>query len=257
MPDEPASAPPATAPASDVSTEWRRQFESLSVREARITARAQAAAPAECALAEELLIVYFDLLGAVEEDDRLVWPSDEARLAAEACLVRLYDDLLATWYLVLRGMYLQACRIWLDYLEALWLLLYFVREPSSAETWLRRGAVLPLDARRTLAAAGQLTAASIELYTQLDQQSNPRTKAGYERALSIRQGWGEWQLHFFLGGEGNSAWLRRAIGDWLFIAALGLAEFDALGVAPPAIGWSRRAAAAVAAVRARLGVDFS
>ena len=236
---------------------WPRRFEDVGAREARVVARARAAAPADWALADELLAVYYDLLGAVEEDDRLVWPGDEPRLAFESGLVRLYDDLLASLYLVQRGLYLQACRLWLDYLETLWLALHAVRQPAAASGWLRGETVEPLVARGVLEAAGQLGPLGAELYAQLDRQSHPRAKQGFERALTVRQQWGEWRLQYVLAGEGNAAWLRRGVGDWLFVAALGLAEIAALGVVPPASGWSARRMAAVAAVQARLGVEFT
>jgi hypothetical protein len=60
-----------------------------------------------------------------------------------------------------------------------------------------------------------------------------------------------------LGGEGNAAWLRRALADWLFVAALGLSEFATLGVAPAESNWSQRRAAIVAAVREHLGADLT
>src|SRR3954462_8857931 len=115
------------------------RFDPVAPREQRVLELARAALGAEIALAEDMLAVYLDLLGAVEEEYRLVWPADESRVAFEACLLRMYDDLLATYYLTLRGLYLQATRIWQDYLETVWLGLYFVHQPRAAARRLRGG----------------------------------------------------------------------------------------------------------------------
>ncbi|MBX5490304.1 MAG: hypothetical protein IRZ14_04030 [Chloroflexi bacterium] len=235
---------------------WARRYDAVAVREARVLERVRAAAGREGALAEEVLAVYLDLLGAAEEDARLLWPGEEARLACTACLVRLYDDLLASYYLVQRGLYLQACRVWLSYLDTLVLALQVVQEPAAAAAWLRGEPVEPADARRALEATGRVSPLIGELYAQLDLQSHPRSKAGFERALTIRQHWGDWQLQFVLGGEGNEAWLRRGLADWLYLGAVGLGALAGLGVVPPDSGWSRRRAAIVAAVSAELRVEL-
>ncbi|HLI29193.1 MAG TPA: hypothetical protein VKZ60_19160 [Chloroflexota bacterium] len=235
---------------------WARRYDPVAAREARVLERVRATAGRECTLAEEVLAVYLDLLGAAEEDDRLAWPSEEARLACEACLVRLYDELLASYYLVQRGLYLQACRVWLTYLDTLVLALHMVHQPAAAAAWLRGEVIEPGAARRALEAAGRLAPLVGELQAQLDQQSHPRSKAGFERALTIRQHWGDWQLQFVLGGEGNEAWLRRGLADWLYLAAVGLGALAALGVVPADSGWSQRRAAVVGAVAAQLHVEL-
>jgi hypothetical protein len=221
----------------------------VAPREERILRLARGELAREIAAAEELLTVYLDLLGAIEEEYRLVWPSEEARIAFLAAMLRLFDDLLATYYLALRGMYLQASRVWQDYLETLWLGLYFVREPPVARRWLRGQRVEPGRARRALEARGQLAPESGELYELLGRQSHPRAKAGFERALVVTQQVGEWQTSFFVGGEGNAAWLRRGLRDWLYVATHGLDEIAALGVAPPESQWGHRRTAAVGAAQ--------
>jgi hypothetical protein len=226
-----------------------RRYDPVAPREQRILRVARSELRPEIALAEEVLAVYLDLLGAVEEDARLAWPAEEARVAFEACLLRLFDDLLATHYLTLRGLYLQANRLWLDYLEALWLGLYFARDPRAAGRWLRRGRQEPARARRTLEERSQLSPLSGELYGLLDRRAHPRARESFERVLSIANQMGEWQVSFFVGGEGNAAWLRRGLYDWLYVACHGLDEIDRLGVVPAATQWSQRRAAAVAAAQ--------
>ncbi|HZU05294.1 MAG TPA: hypothetical protein VFB73_04925 [Chloroflexota bacterium] len=237
-----------TGPAGEV--EWPaagRRYEPVEAREARILQRARAALREEIAMAEEVLAVYLDLLGAVDEDPRLRWPAEEARVAFEACLVRLFDDLLATHYLTLRGLYLQANRLWQDYLETLWLALQFVHAPRAARQWLQGHRLDPLRARRVLEERGLVEPRGGELYELLDHRAHPRSKEGFERALTISSYMGEWQLSFFVGGEGNDAWLRRGVLDWLYLACYGLDEIDRLGVVPADTQWSQRRAAAVAA----------
>jgi hypothetical protein len=226
-----------------------RRYDPVAPREERILRLARGELAREIAAAEELLAVYLDLLGAVEEEYRLEWPSEEARVGFLAALLRLFDDLLATYYLALRGLYLQANRVWQDFLETLWLGLYFVREPAAARRWLRGGRVEPTRARRTLEARGQLAPDSGELYALLDRQAHPRAKAGFERALVIMQQVGEWQTTFFVGGEGNTAWLRRGLRDWLYVATHGLDEIMGLGVIPAETQWTHRRDAAVAAAQ--------
>ena len=226
-----------------------RRYDPVGPREERILRRVRAELGTEIGLAEEVLAVYLDLLGAVEEEHRLVWPAEEARVAFEACLLRLFDDLLATHYLTLRGLYLQANRLWQDYLETLWLSLYWVHTPQAARRWLRGSRQEPARARRALEAAGRLSPESGELYAVLDQRAHPRSKQGFERALTIADYMGEWQLSFVLGGEGNVAWLRRGLLDWLYVACHGLDEIAGLGVVPPDSQWSQRRAAAVAAAQ--------
>ncbi len=230
-----------------------RTYEPVEPRERRVVDLARSALPTEIALAEDLLASYLDLLGAVDEEYRLVWPAEEARVAFEACLLRMYDDLLATYYLALRGLYLQATRVWQDYLETLWLGLYFVRQPRAADRWLRGGRHEPARARKALEEQGQLAPLSGELYTLLGQRSHPRAKQGFERALIIAHERGEWQVRFFVGGEGNAAWLRRALLDWLYLAAHGLEEIARLGVVPAEARWSERRAALVDAVQRLVG----
>ena len=226
-----------------------RRYEPAGVREARIVAHARAALRPEIALVEEVLAVYLDLLGAVEEEHRLVWPSDEARVTFEACLVRLFDDLLATYYLTLRGLYLQANRLWQGYLETLWTGLYLVREPAMAGRWLRGEPPSPGVARQALEQAGLLSSVDGELYAALAGRTAP-TRSGFERALTLRERAGEWQISFLVGGEGNTAWLRRGVLDWLYVACHGLDQIDRLGVVPPDTQWSgRRAAVGAAAER--------
>jgi hypothetical protein len=169
------------------------QFDPVGPRERRVLELARTALAAEIALAEELLGTYLDLLGAVDEEYRLVWPAEESRVAFEACLLRMYDDLLGTYYLALRGLYLQATRIWQDYLETLWLGLYFVRQPRAADRWLRGGRREPTRARRALEEQAQVDPLSGELYTLLGQRSHPRAKQGFERALIVAHERGEWQ----------------------------------------------------------------
>ena len=228
-------------------------FDPVAPREQRVLELARAALGAEIALAENALGAYLDLLGAVDEEYRLVWPADESRVAFEACLLRMYDDLLATYYLTLRGLYLQATRIWQDYLETLWLGLYFVRQPRAADRWLRGGRREPTRARRALEERAQIDPLSGELYTLLGQRSHPRAKQGFERALIIAHERGEWQVRFFVGGEGNAAWLRRGLADWLYLACHGLDEIARLGVVPADARWSERREALVAAARQAIG----
>jgi hypothetical protein len=229
------------------------RFDPVAPREQRVLELARAALSVEIALAEDVLAVYLDLLGAVEEEYRLVWPADESRVAFEACLLRMYDDLLATYYLTLRGLYLQATRIWQDYLETLWLGLYFVRQPQAADRWLRGGRREPTRARRALEERAQIDQLSGELYTLLGQRSHPRAKQGFERALIVAHERGEWQVRFFVGGEGNAAWLRRGVADWLYLACHGLDEIARLGVVPREARWSERRDALVAAARQLIG----
>jgi hypothetical protein len=227
-----------------------RRYDPVAPREGRVLGLAREALQAEIALCEEVLAVYLDLLGAVDEEHRLVWPAEEARIGFQACLLRLFDDLLATHYLTLRGLYLQANRTWLDYLETLWLALVFVRDPRGARRWLEGRRYEPARARRELEQRDQVSPLSGELYTLLSTRAHPRTKAGFERALLITNQMGEWQLTFFVGGEGNVAWLRRGLLDWLYVACHGLDEIANLGVVPADSQWShRRAAATVAAQR--------
>ncbi len=225
----------------------------MAPREERILHLTRAELGREIAAAEELLTVYLDLLGAVEEEYRLTWPGEESRIAFLACLLRLFDDLLAGYYLVLRGLYLQASRVWQDYLEALWLALYFVSEPAGARRWLRGGRVEPSRARRTLEARGAVGPQSGELYLLLDRQAHPRAKAGFERAFVTMQQMGEWQTTFFVGGEGNTAWVRRALHDWLFVAIHGLDEIASLGLIADDTQWSHRRVAATGAAQRLLG----
>src|SRR4051794_9488520 len=49
-------------------------YDPVGPREQRVLALARSALPAEIAAAESLLGLYLDLLGAVEEEYRLVWP---------------------------------------------------------------------------------------------------------------------------------------------------------------------------------------
>jgi hypothetical protein len=65
----------------------------------------------------------------------------------------------------------------------------------------------------------------------------------------VTQQVGEWQTSFFVGGEGNAAWLRRGLRDWLYVATHGLDEIAALGVAPPESQWGHRRTAAVGAAQ--------
>jgi len=200
-----------------------------------------------------VLAVYLDLLGGVEEEYRMVWPAEEARLGVLACGLRVFGDLLATYYLTLRGLYLQATRIWQDYLETLWLGLYFVRQPQAADRWLCGGRREPTRARRALEEAAQIDQLSGELYTLLGQRSHPRAKQGFERALIVAHERGEWQVRFFVGGEGNAAWLRRGLTDWLYLACHGLDEIARLGVVPREARWSERRDALVASARQLIG----
>jgi hypothetical protein len=230
-----------------------RTYEPVEPRERRVLDLARGSLPEEIGLAEDLLASYLDLLGAVDEEYRLVWPAEESRVAFEACLLRLYDDLLATYYLALRGLYVQATRVWQDYLETLWLGLYFVRQLRAADRWLRGGRREPARARKALEEQGQLDPLSGELYTLLGQRSHPRAKQGFERALIIAHERGEWQVRFFVGGEGNAAWLRRALLDWLYLAAHGLDEIARLGIVPANARWSERRDALVAAAQRLVG----
>lgn len=236
---DPAEAPPSTP----------RRYEPVAPREERILRLTRTELARELAAAEELLTVYLDLLGAVEEEYRLPWPTEETRVAFLACLLRLFDDLLATYYLVARGMYLQASRVWQDYLEALWLAVYFVREPAAARHWLRGRRIEPTRARRWLEARALLPPESGELYALLDRQAHPRAKAGFERAFVTMQQMGEWHTTFFVGGEGNVAWLRRGLHDWLYVATHGLEAIAALGLIGPDTQWGQRRTAAVGAAQ--------
>src|SRR5918912_1905379 len=242
----PGDSPPDPMP-SPVSTP--RRYDPVAPREERILRLAHTELRRETAQVEEVLAVYLDLLGAVEEEYRMAWPAEESRLGFLACLLRLFDDLLATYYLTQRGLYLQSNRIWEDYLETLWLALYFVREPAAARRWLRGGPQDPKRARRALEAQGQLMPESGDLYEVLDRRANPRTKAGFERSLTISQQMGEWHVSFFVGGEGNVAWLRRGLLDWLYLATYGLDEIGRLGIAAPESQWAHRRAAAVGAAQ--------
>ena len=226
-----------------------RRYDPVAPREERILRLVHAELRPELAQVEEVLAVYLDLLGGVEEEYRMAWPAEESRLGFLACLLRLFDDLLATYYLTQRGLYLQSNRIWEDYLETLWLALYFVREPAAARRWLRGRRQDPHRARRALEAQGQLMSESGALYELLDRRANPRTKAGFERSLTISQQMGEWHVSFFVGGEGNVAWLRRGLLDWLYLATYGLDEIGRLGIAAPESQWAHRRAAAVGAAQ--------
>jgi hypothetical protein len=245
--DDPAASVPDAEP---LVPSTPRRYDPVAPREARVLARARTQLRAEVALSEEILAVYLDLLGAVDEEHRLAWPAEEARVGFEAALLRLFDDLLATHYLTLRGLYLQANRVWLDFLETLWLAVGFVREPRVAARWLVGHPYEPARLRRRLEQQGQLAPLSGELYTLLAQRAHPRSKAGFERALQVTNQMGEWQMTYVLGGEGNTAWLRRGLLDWLYVAVHGLDEIAALGVVPAESQWSQRRLAAGAAVRA-------
>ncbi|HEY7067986.1 MAG TPA: hypothetical protein VII06_41425 [Chloroflexota bacterium] len=236
---ESAPSPPSTP----------RRYDPVAPREARITQLVRAELGLEIAQVEEVLAIYLDLLGAVEEEYRLVWPAEESRLGFLASLLRLFDDLLGAYYLTQRGLYLQANRIWEDFLETLWLGLYFVREPQAARRWLRGSRLDPKRARKALEGQGQLLPESADLYDLLDRRASPRTKAGFERSLTISQQMGEWHVSFFVGGEGNAAWLRRGLLDWLFLATYGLEEIDRLGIAPAESQWGLRRTAAVGAAQ--------
>ncbi|HLH25447.1 MAG TPA: hypothetical protein VK066_23250 [Chloroflexota bacterium] len=244
-PGEPA---PTRDPAP-LSPSAARRYDPVAPREERILRLARTELRPELAQVEEVLAVYLDLLGAVEEEYRMSWPAEESRLGFLACLLRLFDDLLATDYLTQRGLYLQANRLWQDFLETLWLGLYFVREPAAAGRWLRGGRQSPKGARRALEAQGQLLPESADLYDLLERRANPQTKAGFERSLTISQQMGEWHVSFFVGGEGNVAWLRRGLLDWLFVATYGLEEIGRLGIAAPESQWAHRRAAAVGAAQ--------
>ncbi len=246
MPSRDDGAPESARPSSPPSTP--RRYDPVAPREERVLRLARSELRREIVQSEEMLAVYLDLLGAVEEEYRLTWPAEESRLGFLACLLRLFDDLLATHYLVLRGLYLQANRVWLDYLETLWLGLYFVREPTAARRWLGGAREQPSRARHALEARGQLRPESGELYGLLERRAHPRTKAGFERALTITYQMGEWQTSFFVGGEGNVAWLRRGLLDWLYLASHGLEEIERLGIIPQS-QWSQRSAAAVSAAQ--------
>ncbi|HZR97639.1 MAG TPA: hypothetical protein VFE37_02970 [Chloroflexota bacterium] len=226
-----------------------RRYDPVAPREERILRLVRSELRPELAQVEEVLAVYLDLLGGVEEEYRMAWPAEESRLGFLACGLRLFDDLLATYYLTQRGLYLQANRVWEDFLETLWLALYFVREPAAARRWLRGGRQDPRQARRALEAQGHLLPDSGDLYELLDRRANPRTKAGFERSLTLSQQMGEWHVSFFVGGEGNLAWLRRGLLDWLYLATYGLEEIDRLGIAAPESQWAHRRAAAVGAAQ--------
>jgi hypothetical protein len=226
-----------------------RRYDPVAPREERILRLVRSELRPELAQVEEVLAVYLDLLGGVEEEYRMAWPAEESRLGFLACGLRLFDDLLATYYLTQRGLYLQSNRVWQDYLETLWLALYFVREPAAARRWLRGGRQDPKRARRALEAQGQLQSESGDLYEVLDRRAHPRSKAGFERSLTISQQMGEWHVSFFVGGEGNLAWLRRGLLDWLYLATYGLDEIGRLGIAAPESQWAHRRAAAVGAAQ--------
>src|SRR4051794_5643193 len=164
-----------------------RRYDPVAPREERILRLARTELRPELAQIEEVLSIYLDLLGGVEEEYRMVWPAEEARLGFLACGLRLFDDLLSTYYLTQRGLYLQSNRVWVDYLETLWLALYFVREPAAARRWLRGRRQEPTRARRALEAQGHLLPESGDLYEVLDRRASPRAKAGFERALTISQ----------------------------------------------------------------------
>src|SRR5438093_844869 len=84
-------------------------------------------------------------------------------------------------------------------------------EARAADRWLRGGRREPTRARRELEERAQIDPLSGELYTLLGQRSHPRAKQGFERALIVAHERGEWQVRFFVGGEGNAAWLRRGL----------------------------------------------
>jgi hypothetical protein len=237
----------AERPGPSLPATPERRYDPVGPREARILSLARQQLPEEIALVEELLAIYLDFLGAVEEEHRLHWSSEESRVAFEACLVRLFDDLLATHYLTLRGLYLQANRVWLDFLETLWLGLYFLRSPRAARRWLLGRTQSPIRARRALEAEGVLSSESADLYALLDRRAHFRTKGSAERALTIGDYMGEWQISFLIGGEGNVAWLRRGLLDWLYVACHGLDAIHGLGFVPAESQWSLRRAAATAA----------
>lgn len=226
-----------------------RRYDPVAPREERILRLVHAELRPELAQVEEVLAVYLDLLGGVEEEYRMAWPTEESRLGFLACLLRLFDDLLATYYLTQRGLYLQSNRVWEDFLETLWLSLYFVREPTAARRWLAGRRQDPKRARKALEAQGQLLPESGDLYDLLERRANPRTKAGFERSLTISQQMGEWHVSFFVGGEGNVAWLRRGLVDWLYLATYGLEEIGRLGIAAPESQWAHRRDAAVGAAQ--------
>jgi hypothetical protein len=240
-----APLPPAAA----------RRYDPVAPREERILRLVHAELRPELAQVEEVLAVYLDLLGGVEEEYRMAWPAEESRLGFLACLLRLFDDLLATHYLTQRGLYLQSNRVWEDFLETLWLALYFVREPPAARRWLLGRRQDPKRARKALEAEGQLMPESGDLYELLDRRANPRTKAGFERSLTISQQMGEWHVSFFVGGEGNVAWLRRGLLDWLYLATYGLEEIGRLGIAAPESQWALRCGAAVGAAQRLLSTS--
>jgi hypothetical protein len=226
-----------------------RRYDPVAPREERILRLVRAELRPELAQVEEVLAIYLDLLGGVEEEYRMAWPAEESRLGFLACGLRLFDDLLATYYLTQRGLYLQSNRVWEDYLETLWLALYFVREPAAARRCLRGGRQDPKRARRVLEAQGQLMPDSSDLYELIDRRAKPDTKAGFERSLTISQQMSEWHVSFFVGGEGNVAWLRRGLLDWLYLATYGLEEIDRLGIAAAESQWAHRRAAAVIAAQ--------
>src|SRR5215212_6346196 len=132
-----------------------RRYDPVAPREERILRLVHAELRPELAQVEEVLAIYLDRLGVL------------------ACGLRLFDDLLATYYLTQRGLYLQSNRIWQDYLETLWLALYFVRDPAAARRWLRGGRQDPKRARRLLEAQGQLMPDSGDLYEVLERRASP------------------------------------------------------------------------------------
>src|SRR3954447_2589510 len=146
-----------------------RRYDPVAPREERILRLVRTELRPELAQVEEVLSIYLDLLGGVEKEYRMVWPAEESRLGFLACGLRLFDDLLATYYLTQRGLYLQSNRVWEDFLETLWLALYFVREPAAARRWLRGGRQDPQRARRALEAQGQLMADSSDLDALIDR----------------------------------------------------------------------------------------
>src|SRR5919199_1760137 len=119
MPAQADGRPNRAGPLSPPSAP--RRYDPVAPREERILRLAHTELRRETAQVEEVLAIYLDLLGAVEEEYKMAWPAEEARLGFLSCLLRLFDDLLATYYLTQRGLYLQANRVWQDYLETLWL----------------------------------------------------------------------------------------------------------------------------------------